>query len=76
MYNAVVNIATQNLDVTCNNDWANEKNDDDEDYGNATGNDGSKSPIFLPAIQIHRFETSHSSHVFHSQQHDISQLTC
>ncbi|KAF7933605.1 uncharacterized protein EAE98_003314 [Botrytis deweyae] len=40
MYNAVVNIATQNLDVTCNNDWANEKNDDDEDYGNATGNDG------------------------------------
>ncbi|KAF5872975.1 uncharacterized protein Bfra_008252 [Botrytis fragariae] len=40
MYNAVASIATQNLDVTCNNDWTNEKNNDDEDYGNATGNDG------------------------------------
>ncbi|KAF7954425.1 hypothetical protein EAE96_005547 [Botrytis aclada] len=40
MYSAVASIATQNLDVTCNNDWANEKNNDDEDYGNATGNDG------------------------------------
>ncbi|TGO17551.1 hypothetical protein BTUL_0016g00140 [Botrytis tulipae] len=89
MYNAVASIATRNLDVTCNNDWANEKNNDDEDYGNATGNDGAdyyydKSGNNFGWIQIEKvcqknptlegFTFSISSNLMVENQHTLASI--